>query len=51
VTELRVELGQLTNIDGSTRRQALKVLAERYGVAVNQLYRLMDDGQDGSQTT
>jgi 16S rRNA (cytidine1402-2'-O)-methyltransferase len=49
--DLRLELGLLTNNTASTRRQALKVLAERHGVSVNQLYRLLDETQDRSQTT
>jgi 16S rRNA (cytidine1402-2'-O)-methyltransferase len=44
--ELRLELGQLTNIDGSTRRRALKVLADRHGVSVNELYRLLGGSTD-----
>jgi len=42
-TELRAELGHLTNTDGSSRRQALKVLADRHGMAVNQLYKLLGE--------
>jgi 16S rRNA (cytidine1402-2'-O)-methyltransferase len=41
VAELQQELGQITNNDGATRRQALKVLADRHGVPVNELYRLL----------
>ena len=48
---LLVELGQLTEKMGSSRRQALKVLAERHGVAVNHLYRLLGDGAGGGHTT
>jgi len=44
--QLRVMLGELTNNDVSTRRQALKVLADRYGIAVNELYRLLDGSHD-----
>jgi 16S rRNA (cytidine1402-2'-O)-methyltransferase len=44
--ELRLELGQLTNIGGSTRRRALKVLADRHGVSVNELYRLLGGSTD-----
>ena len=44
--ELRVELGQLTNVDGTTRRRALKVLADRHGVSVNELYRLLGGSTD-----
>ena len=43
---LRLELGQLTNIDGSTRRRALKVLADRHGVSVNELYKLLGGSTD-----
>jgi len=44
--QLWSEFGELTNNMGSTRRQALKVLADRYGIAVNELYRLLDGGHD-----
>jgi hypothetical protein len=44
--QLCVEFGELTNNGASTRRQALKVLAERHGIAVNELYRLLDDSHD-----
>jgi 16S rRNA (cytidine1402-2'-O)-methyltransferase len=40
---LRAELGQLIEIDGHRRRPALKILAERHGLAVNDLYRLLDE--------
>ena len=35
------EFGELTNNGRLKRREALKVLAERYGVAVNALYKLL----------
>ena len=38
---LRDELGDLTNIEGKKPRAALKVLADRYGTSVNDLYRLL----------
>ena len=41
VSILRQEFGELTNKTGRTRRQALKVLAERHHLAVNELYRLL----------
>jgi 16S rRNA (cytidine1402-2'-O)-methyltransferase len=43
---LQVELGELTNSNKSSRRQALKVLAERHGVKVNDLYRLLETDTD-----
>jgi 16S rRNA (cytidine1402-2'-O)-methyltransferase len=49
--QLVVELGCLTDNKGSTRRRALKVLAERHGMAVNDLYRLLSDGDENGQTT
>jgi 16S rRNA (cytidine1402-2'-O)-methyltransferase len=49
--ELRQKLGQLTNNTATTRRQALKVLAERYGVSVNELYRLLGRAAEDGQTT
>jgi hypothetical protein len=36
---LAVELGELTNNGRLKRREALKVLAERHGMSVNDLYR------------
>ena len=39
---LRAELGVLTNTKASTKREALKMLSERHGVAVNELYKLLD---------
>jgi 16S rRNA (cytidine1402-2'-O)-methyltransferase len=38
---LRVEIGLMTDNGALSKRQALKVLAERYGVGVNELYRLL----------
>jgi 16S rRNA (cytidine1402-2'-O)-methyltransferase len=43
---LRVELGDLTEKSGMKRREALKVLSQRHGLAVNALYRLL--GEAGS---
>ncbi len=49
--DLQHELGELTNNGASTTRQALKVLAERHGVSVNDLYRLLGkDRADGHKT-
>jgi 16S rRNA (cytidine1402-2'-O)-methyltransferase len=48
---LRRELGELTNNVGVTRRQALKVLADRHGMAVNELYRVLGREAEDSQTT
>jgi len=46
--KLQREFGELTDNSGVTRRQALKVLAERYGMAVNELYRILGrTGDDG----
>jgi hypothetical protein len=36
---LRLELGNLTNNNATKRRQALKILADRHGMTVNDLYR------------
>jgi hypothetical protein len=49
--QLVVELGCLTDHKSSTRRRALKVLAERHGMAVNDLYRLLSDGDENGQKT
>jgi 16S rRNA (cytidine1402-2'-O)-methyltransferase len=43
---LAVEFGELTNNGRLKRREALKVLADRHGLAVNQLYKLL--GSAGS---
>jgi 16S rRNA (cytidine1402-2'-O)-methyltransferase len=43
VRQLCAELGELTNSGGLRRRKALKVLAERHGMAVNDLYRALGD--------
>lgn len=40
---LEAELGDLTNNGRLKRREALKILAERHGVGVNALYRLLGD--------
>jgi 16S rRNA C1402 (ribose-2'-O) methylase RsmI len=49
--QLRLELGVLTNNEALTRRKALKVLADRHGMAVNELYRLLDDARNGGHIT
>jgi 16S rRNA (cytidine1402-2'-O)-methyltransferase len=51
VEQLWHELGELTDNDLSTRRQALKVLAGRHGLTVNDLYRLLGPGQSGGRST
>jgi 16S rRNA (cytidine1402-2'-O)-methyltransferase len=43
VQVLRAEIGRITDNEGVGRREALKVLASRYGVGVNELYRLLED--------
>jgi 16S rRNA (cytidine1402-2'-O)-methyltransferase len=43
IEALRVELGRLIDIEHHRRRPALKILAERHGLAVNDLYRLLED--------
>lgn len=50
VTQLAAELGQIANKVAGGRRQALKIMADRYGLPVNELYRLLsneypDNGQ------
>jgi 16S rRNA (cytidine1402-2'-O)-methyltransferase len=39
----RAEFGELTKNGGLKRREALKVLAERHGLGVNDLYRILAD--------
>jgi 16S rRNA (cytidine1402-2'-O)-methyltransferase len=41
--QLQAELGELTNNGAASRRQALKVLAGRHRMTVNELYRLLDE--------
>ena len=41
VDQLRAELGQITESGGQTGRRAVKVLAARFGIPVNQLYDLL----------
>ncbi len=43
VTLLRSELGQITESRSLGRREALKILATRHGLAVNDLYRLLQE--------
>jgi 16S rRNA (cytidine1402-2'-O)-methyltransferase len=40
---LRAELGQITEYGAMSRRNGLKVLAMRYGVSVNDLYRMLQE--------
>jgi len=44
VASLRTELGLITETDAVSGRDALKILAHRHGVAVNELYRLLKGG-------
>src|SRR5262249_4077207 len=37
------ELGPITESTGVGRREGLKVLASRYGLGVNELYRMLQD--------
>jgi 16S rRNA (cytidine1402-2'-O)-methyltransferase len=41
--QIRAEIGELTNSEALTKRKALKILADRHGVGVNQLYRVLGD--------
>jgi DNA-binding phage protein len=42
--DLEREVGLLTNNGGLKRREALKQLADRYGMSVNALYKHLSDG-------
>jgi len=44
VETIRDELGRLID-GGQKRRAALKIIAERYGLAVNDLYRMLEEGK------
>jgi 16S rRNA (cytidine1402-2'-O)-methyltransferase len=50
-SELQHEFGELTNNHGSSRRQALKILADRHGMAVNELYRMLGATDDEGHKT
>jgi len=43
ISRLRGEIGQITNNGALGRREAVKVLAKRYGLGVNELYRLLEE--------
>jgi 16S rRNA (cytidine1402-2'-O)-methyltransferase len=43
--ELAAEFGELTNKNRGSRRQALKVLADRHGLSVNEVYRILQERQ------
>ena len=40
--QIRLELGRIAKTAGSRRREALKLLATRYGLSVNDLYKLLE---------
>ena len=42
-TQLRLEIGRLTNNGALKVRDGLKILAERYGTSVNHLYKLISE--------
>ena len=42
---LRDEFGDLTNISGLTRREALRVLATKYNLPAREVYRLVEEGK------
>jgi 16S rRNA (cytidine1402-2'-O)-methyltransferase len=46
LAQLQVEFGYLTNNNTVKRRQALKILADRYGMTVNDLYRQLGTTDD-----
>ena len=48
---LQLELGQLLENGDCSRRQAVKILADRYQVGANELYRLLEQDADGGQKT
>jgi len=48
---LQQELGQITEIDGVTGRAAVKVLASRYRMPVNELYDLLNQSVRGGHKT
>jgi 16S rRNA (cytidine1402-2'-O)-methyltransferase len=49
--QLQAEFGELTNSEPLTRRKALKVLADRHGMTVNELYKLLGGANLKGHTT
>ena len=43
--KVHVEFGELTKNKGLQRRQALKIMADRYGIGVNEFYKLLGDAR------
>jgi 16S rRNA (cytidine1402-2'-O)-methyltransferase len=43
IATLRVELGHITEYNAIGRREAVKILAARYGLGVNELYRMLQE--------
>jgi 16S rRNA (cytidine1402-2'-O)-methyltransferase len=48
---LRHELGQMIERGGYSRRQAVKVLAQRYEISANDLYRQLEEHHESGQKT
>jgi 16S rRNA C1402 (ribose-2'-O) methylase RsmI len=42
IDRVRLEIGQMIESGQSSKRQAVKVLAERYGIGANELYRMLE---------
>ena len=42
VEQLKLELGRMAKFAGSKRREAIKLLASRYGLSANELYKLLE---------
>jgi 16S rRNA (cytidine1402-2'-O)-methyltransferase len=51
IAVMQAELGQLLENGGRSRRQAIKVLADRHQIGANELYRLLEQGLDRGQKT
>lgn len=49
--QLRLELGQLMENGECSRRQAVKILAERHQIGANELYRVFEQSARGGQKT
>jgi 16S rRNA (cytidine1402-2'-O)-methyltransferase len=45
VADLLVQFGELTKISSGTRREAVRSLAERYGISARDMYRLLEAGK------
>jgi hypothetical protein len=48
-SDICVEFGLLTNNDGLTRRDAVKQLAQRFGLSAKEVYRRIEEAKTGGE--